>query len=207
MSRLGSNQPERSTLSDPAASDSVSGAPAAPAKHYALVMWNHAPDKEAFVDGSTLLSLKDVVGSIPSRCTSPCRFRRLSHGLQDVAYSMRGLSNYLVASEEVEPGAGYPYDDILSGLAADTKMNAAGLGTLIVDKYAESYVGGYRPQDVTSSLIDLSKVEAANEQLAIVADALKADSAETARPEAVARRRNEPDPRSATSRRRTRIST
>jgi hypothetical protein len=56
-------------------------------------------------------------------------------------------------------------------------MDAPTFGTLIVDKYAESYVGGYRPQDVTSSLINLSKVEAATEQLASVADALKTDSA------------------------------
>jgi hypothetical protein len=156
------------------------GAQLHPAKHYALVMWNHgAGYKEAFVDGDTLLSLKDVVDGIRDSQVhlDLVGFDACLMGMQDVAYSMRGVANYLIASEEVEPGAGYPYDDILTGLAADTKMNAAGLGTLIVDKYAESYVGGYRPQDVTSSVIDLSKVEAATEQLASVADALKTDSA------------------------------
>jgi hypothetical protein len=75
----------------------------------------------------------------------------------------------------VEPGAGYPYDDILTGLAANTTMNAATFGSLIVDKYAASYVGGYRPQDVTSALIDLSKIEATNEQLSSVAQAIRSD--------------------------------
>lgn len=156
------------------------GAKVHPAKHYALVMWNHgAGYKEAFVDGSTLLSLKEVVDGIRISQVhlDLVGFDACLMGMHEVAYSMRGLSKYLVASEEVEPGAGYPYDEILRGLSDNTKIDGAGLGTLIADKYAESYVGGYRPQDVTSSVIDLSKIEAANEQLAGVANALKTDSA------------------------------
>jgi hypothetical protein len=151
-----------------------------PAKHYGLVLWNHgAGYKEAFVDGNTVLSLKDVLQGIQQSNVhlDLLGFDACLMGMHEVAYAMRGVSNYLIASEEVEPGAGYPYDTVLSGLAANTKMDAATLGTLVVDKYAASYVGGERPQDVTSSLIDLSKIEATNEQLASVADAIKSDSA------------------------------
>jgi len=150
-----------------------------PAKHYALVLWNHgAGYKEAFVDGDTVLALKDVVSGIRDSNVhlDLLGFDACLMGMHEVAYAMRGVSNYLVASEEVEPGAGYPYDDVLSGLAAKSTMDAPTLGTLIVDKYAASYVGISRPQDVTSSLIDLSKIEATNEQLSGVADALKSDS-------------------------------
>jgi len=97
-------------------------------------------------------------------------------GMHEVAYAMRGVADFMVGSEEVEPGAGYPYDDVLTGLTATPTMNGSTLAKLIVDKYAASYVGGYRPQDVTSAAFDLSKIEATNEQLASVADALKTDS-------------------------------
>jgi hypothetical protein len=150
-----------------------------PAKHYALVMWNHgAGYKEAFVDGSTLMSLNDVVDGVrgSGMHLDLLGFDACLMGMADVAYSMRGLSDFLVASEELEPGAGYPYDDVLKGLTTTPTMDAKTFGTLIVDKYAESYVGGYRPHDVTSAVLDLSKIEAANEQLAKVADVLKTAS-------------------------------
>ncbi|HVW25892.1 MAG TPA: clostripain-related cysteine peptidase [Polyangiaceae bacterium] len=150
-----------------------------PAKHYALVMWNHgAGYMEAFVDGSAVLSLKDVVSGIRDSNVhlDLLGFDACLMSMHEVAYATRGVANYLVASEEVEPGAGYPYDTVLSGLAAKTTMDAPTFGAWIVDKYAESYTGGYRPESTTSALIDLSKIESTNEELSSVAESLRSDA-------------------------------
>ena len=90
-------------------------------------MWNHgAGYKEAFVDGNTVLTLKDVVSGIRDSNVhlDLLGFDACLMGMHEVAYATRGLANYLVGSEEVEPGAGYPYDAVLSGLSANTKIEA-----------------------------------------------------------------------------------
>jgi len=77
----------------------------------------------------------------------------------EVAYQVRDHAAVLVGSEENEPGEGWPYDRILSGLVANPGMNAADLGKAIVNRYIESYRmwGPFYP-NVTQSAIDLSKL-------------------------------------------------
>lgn len=70
----------------------------------------------------------------------------------EVAYQLRESASYLVGSEEVEPGDGWPYTDVLTALNAKPGMTAAELGTTIVRRYLASYAS----EDVTQSAFDLA---------------------------------------------------
>jgi hypothetical protein len=77
----------------------------------------------------------------------------------EVQYQVRKFADVMVASQEVEPMKGWPYDTILADLAARPAMSPQELSTLIVDRFVESYVPDSRRQpDVTQSAIDLSRL-------------------------------------------------
>ena len=75
----------------------------------------------------------------------------------------------LVASEELEPGAGWNYRPLLADLVARPDMSPVDLGRMVVSKYSDRY-GAYH--DTTLSLLDLSKVEPATEAISNLAEAL-----------------------------------
>jgi hypothetical protein len=53
----------------------------------------------------------------------------------EVAYQLRGSAEVYVASQEDMPVQGWPYDDILPRLAVQPDIDAAALGTLVVERY------------------------------------------------------------------------
>jgi hypothetical protein len=75
----------------------------------------------------------------------------------EVAYQLRDHVRYLVASEENEPGDGWPYDRILRRLVAEPGMATADFASGIV----ADYIAWYRAGDiVTQTAMDLSKLSA-----------------------------------------------
>jgi hypothetical protein len=77
----------------------------------------------------------------------------------EVQYQVRKFADVMVASQEVEPMHGWPYNTILGDLAARPTMSPQDLSTLIVDRFVESYVNdSRRTPDVTQSAIDLSRL-------------------------------------------------
>ncbi|HEX2064166.1 MAG TPA: clostripain-related cysteine peptidase [Acidimicrobiales bacterium] len=57
----------------------------------------------------------------------------------EVAYEAKDHVKFVVGSEELEPGDGWPYHRILASLAADPDMDGGALGGSIVQHYIESY--------------------------------------------------------------------
>lgn len=77
----------------------------------------------------------------------------------EVAYQLCEHADVLVASQEVEPAAGWPYDAVLKHLAARPNMSTQELGEVIVHEYGHSFLNETRSFDgVTQSAIDLSKI-------------------------------------------------
>ena len=73
----------------------------------------------------------------------------------EVAYQLRGLVGHIVASEELEPGDGWPYDRVMADLAA--KPGAAGVQ--VAKAIVKRYLGSYAASDgVTDSAVDVSRV-------------------------------------------------
>ena len=63
----------------------------------------------------------------------------------EVAYQLRGSAEVYVASQEDMPVQGWPYDDILPRLAAQPDMDAAALGTLVVERYVAYFQASQLP--------------------------------------------------------------
>ena len=76
-------------------------------------------------------------------------------GMVEVAYALRNVADYVVGSEETEPGEGWPYDAILGVVAAQVTTDPKTLATTIVEKYGASYGPG---SGVTQSAVDVSKL-------------------------------------------------
>ncbi len=74
-------------------------------------------------------------------------------GMLEVAYALRNETNYMVGSEETEPGPGWPYNTILTELTNSPTMPASNLAKIIVQKYGDSYSYG-----VTQAAYDMSKI-------------------------------------------------
>ncbi len=143
-----------------------------PAAHYMLVLWDHGGGWRGFgvdetVPGSTT---QDMMGLL-----------RIQTGVQnglslaglakfdivgfdaclmasfEVAEILRPYANYLVASEEVEPGHGWDYTASLSGAAT---LDALSLAKKIADAYnAIANTAAWNDgASITLSVLDLSKL-------------------------------------------------
>jgi len=98
-----------------------------PAKHYALVIWDHGAGwkKSALFKGAvqdetsdSFMSLPMLAGAVRSAGVplDVINFDACLMAMYEVAFEFSGLTDYMVFSEEVEPGEGDPYDTILSAL-------------------------------------------------------------------------------------------
>lgn len=76
--------------------------------------------------------------------------------MAEVAYQIRNHANYMVGSENFEPGDGWPYDAILKKLVDKPNQDVPDLAKLIVDEYGRSFSGD---RSVTQSALDLSKMQ------------------------------------------------
>lgn len=77
-------------------------------------------------------------------------------GSIEVAYSLKGHANYLIASEEIEPGAGWNYD-FLSDITKETETRD--IGKNIIDKYFDYYDKAYYKGNLTLSMMNLAEVD------------------------------------------------
>ena len=92
----------------------------------------------------------------------------------EVAYQARPYVRYVVASEENEPGDGWPYDAVLGRLVDHPEMPTADVAAHIVEAYIKSYVDRRYSGPVTQAALDLSRVKLLAEPIDALADALVA---------------------------------
>jgi hypothetical protein len=99
--------------------------------------------------------------------------------MAEVAGEMANSVDIYAGSEEVEPGAGWPYDQFLRRLAAKPAASPAELGGYLADEYVKSYMGGENgTSDATFSVFDMSKLSALSDSVsALGAKLQKLDTA------------------------------
>jgi hypothetical protein len=166
-----------------------------PARHYALILWDHGAgwkDRAKGVNSNlfrgaiqdetsgSFMSLSDLAGAVRDAGVhiDLINFDACLMAMYEVAYEFDGLADYLVFSEETEPGDGDPYDTILADLAADPAMSAAELAEVIVSRYDESYVPylqEYPGELTTKSAVDMSELAALDTAICALGQALKND--------------------------------
>ncbi|MBQ6385865.1 MAG: peptidase C11 [Lachnospiraceae bacterium] len=73
------------------------------------------------------------------------------------ALMLDSYGDYLIASEETEPGVGWYYTDWLTKFAANTSMETTQVGKLIADDFVRVCATRCRGQQTTLSVIDLAE--------------------------------------------------
>lgn len=142
-----------------------------PADKVAVTFWNHgggsvsgaAFDELHGLDSLDLVELYQAFDAVwPANAADPALelvgFDTCLMATIDVAAIFQNFSNYLVASEEVEPGNGWLYSGWLGALAADPDMDGEALGVAICDAYYEGCEAVGTHEQTTLSLTDLTKL-------------------------------------------------
>jgi hypothetical protein len=78
-------------------------------------------------------------------------------GMLEVAYEVKDMAPYIVASEQVIPGQGYDYTPFLLALTQNPGMDGRALGMEVVDSYSRSYPTA---KDVTLCMVDSQRIPA-----------------------------------------------
>lgn len=143
-----------------------------PADHAALVFWNHgggsvggiAYDEQFHFDSLSLVevstAMEAVYGDTPE--TPPLELVGFDACLMasiDTAAALQGYAKYMVASQELEPGIGWEYTGIVEALAGTPGITGAGLGQVICDSYAAACRDYGLAEDITLSVIDLTRLD------------------------------------------------
>ena len=78
----------------------------------------------------------------------------------ETALAMAPYADYLIASEETEPGVGWYYTDWLTAFGQDASMPTIQFGRNIVGSFVEVCAQKCRGQSTTLSVVDLAELEA-----------------------------------------------
>lgn len=142
-----------------------------PADRYAVVLWSHGGGWKAnkaargalqdlTSNGEGMMTIRDIAWALrDAGGVDLLNFDACLMAMYEVAYELRDTAKVMVASEEVIPGEGNPYDKVLNRLVANPAQDAAALGAGIVSDYDEFYRTKNR-EATTLSAIDLTKMAA-----------------------------------------------
>lgn len=154
-----------------------------PAQHTMLVLWDHGdgwsfapeePETKAIsyddtsgtvlsVAGGDVTQVVHTTAGILGRKLDIIGFDACTMGQWEVATAVADDARLMVASEDYEDVAGWPYDDVLTDLAADPEMTPEALGESVALRFHEI-------PDSTMSVIDLEALPALNTALDAVAE-------------------------------------
>jgi len=135
-----------------------------PADRYGLIFWDHGGGSvsgygyDQHFSGSMTLdeidkALKDGGVKFDFIGFDACLMATLETALVCERYA-----DYLIASEETEPGVGWYYTDWLTALSADSSMSTVELGKHIIDDFVETCAKRTPRDKTTLSIIDLAEV-------------------------------------------------
>lgn len=91
-------------------------------------------------------------------------------GMIEVAYQIQDVADFMVASQEVEPADGWPYERILKTLTINPDMSSRDLSRIIVKEFGEYYKGMYRDGGgrKTQSAVDTKRVQAISDKINVL---------------------------------------
>lgn len=139
-----------------------------PASRYGLILWDHGGgsvsgygyDEKFASAGSMSLSGVDQALKDAGATFDFVGFDACLMATAETALMLTEHADYLIASEETEPGVGWYYTDWLTALGKNPSMPTIELGQQIVDSFVETCAQKCRGQLTTLSVIDLAELEA-----------------------------------------------
>ena len=143
------------------------GAQNFPANRYDLIFWDHGGgsisgygyDEKFASNGSMKISgidtaLKNAGVTFDFIGFDTCLMATVETGLVTAKYA-----DYMIASEETEPGLGWYYTDWLTKLSSNPSMTTLEIGKNIIDSFTNACAQSTPGQATTLSLTDLAELE------------------------------------------------
>ncbi len=137
-----------------------------PADRYELILWDHGggsvsgfgyDQKSGSKTAMSLAGIKQALenGGVKFDFVGfdACLMGTLENGLM-----LSDLADYLIASEETEPGTGWYYTDWLTKLSSNTSTPTVEIGRQIVDDFVRACAQGAQGQAATLSVVDLAEL-------------------------------------------------
>ncbi len=153
-----------------------------PAKHYSFTFWNHGSgwknknenavfrgisyddSSNNHITNNQLTIAMRQAHKILGKKIDVLNFDACLMQMVEVAHAVKDHVNFMVASEELEPGEGAPYDDILKGVKKG--MTPRQFAINWVNAFQKSYNNGSQGyDDSTQSALDLTKLPAVLDSL------------------------------------------
>ena len=137
------------------------------AEHYDLIFWNHGGgpiygygnDEYHVFDSLTISKMKKALYDSPFNGGNKLEligFDACLMGSIEVAYSLSDYADYMVASEEAEPGGGWDYSFFGK---INNDLDSLSLSKLIVDNYTEYYEKLKYVNGTSLAVMRLNKVD------------------------------------------------
>ncbi|SES74958.1 hypothetical protein SAMN05216348_102190 [Olsenella sp. KH3B4] len=158
-----------------------------PADRYILIFWDHGGGTiggfgydENYPDASAL-TLSQLRNAIKASGVTfdMVGFDACLMATVECAWAMEPVADYLVASEETEPGDGWSWTGFLNRLGSDPSIATTDLGRTIIDDFSAHYAET-GDDNTTLSLIDLREISRVYERLSTfldeAADSIRADN-------------------------------
>lgn len=167
------------------------GVDAYPADRYAVVFWDHGNGWTGFGgDESTAdhdsLAVREIQQGLADGLSRAgldyvdvIGFDACLMATFEVALALRPMGNYLLASEELEPGHGWDWESF-SVLRDDPTSDPVKLGMTVIDGYRAHAVASRTAADVTLSLTDLQELDELEDAVAELAGQLGGELATVA---------------------------
>ena len=137
-----------------------------PANRYELIFWDHGggsvsgfgyDQRYGSKSSMTLAGIKQALekGGVKFDFVGfdACLMGTLENGLM-----LSDLADYLIASEETEPGTGWYYTEWLTKLSQNTSTPTTEIGRQIVDDFVTACARGAQGQSATLSVVDLAEL-------------------------------------------------
>ncbi len=139
-----------------------------PASHYGLIVWDHGGGlsgtswDDASNDNLTLPEMLAAVDASNVGKFDMIGFDACLQGMLEQAWDLRNITDVVVASQELEPGDGWEYQNFLPRLVANPNLTQFDLSAAIVSSYGNRYAG---EESVTLSATRTSALSALNTSL------------------------------------------
>ena len=140
-----------------------------PANRNMLVMWDHGGgsvsgfgyDEKFASSGSMNLAEIDTALKKGGVKFDFVGFDACLMATAENALMLTEHADYMIASEETEPGIGWYYTDWLTALSRNTSISTLELGKIIIDDFVDTCAQQCPGQSTTLSLVDLAEYELA----------------------------------------------
>jgi len=134
-----------------------------PANRYALIFWDHGGGSlsgfgyDQLFPNSGSMSISQIHSALEGAGIKFdfVGFDACLMATLETAYMLNYHADYMIASEETEPGIGWYYTNWISKLSANTSMDTVEIGKLIIDDFTATCRQTVPREITTLSIIDL----------------------------------------------------